>query len=729
MSNLALTAQLVELNNKFNKHSGFVVKGLGAVAAVAVGRYVFQIYSKTDGTKQVAIKENYGQKDKISVGTKFFKQLGFILKLLFPKLLSREVMWLFIHSATLVVRTFLSIYIAELDGRMVRSIVNTDLKQFVLDLSRWLAVAVPATFTNSAIRYCENKQALAFRSRLVNKAYSMYFKNQTYYRMNNMDTRIPNADQSLTDDITDFTTLLAHLYSHLTKPVLDIILISRQLINNAHDVGSASKLPAFVSFITTMTTVGVLRLLSPRFGQLIAERAKRNGYLRYIHSRVIQNAEEIAFYGGENVEHNLLTKCYKKVVEQNDIIYQKRLWYITLEQFFMKYVWSSAGLIMIAIPAITAKGYKDDADEAAIAEWENLGEGQQVSRRTEAFTFSRNLLVNSADALERIISSYKEVTELAGYVSRVYNMFHVFDDVSKGCYVRSSEVKDIDPELIRIAGDIRESDRDIILEDVPVITPNSDVVVRKLTLQVTEGTHLLITGPNGCGKSSLFRILSGLWPVYAGKLIKPSPSTMFYIPQRPYMTIGSLRDQVIYPDCHQDMLKKGITDEDLKKILETVHLYHVVTREGGWDSQADWKDVLSGGEKQRMGMARLFYHKPLYALLDECTSAVSIDVEGKIFEACKAAGIVLLTISHRPSLWKYHTHILRFDGEGGYSFSLLDCDTQLSLLDEKQNLEEQLGKIPTMQARLEEINTIMSTAPSKKSPSTESFQELNETSS
>ncbi|KAL0277805.1 UNVERIFIED_CONTAM: hypothetical protein PYX00_004963 [Menopon gallinae] len=636
------------------------------------------------------------------VNKDFAVDLWKLVKLMIPGPMSPEVGLLTVHTSALIARTFLSIYVASMEGTMVKHIVRKDVRNFSIFLLKWLAVAVPATFINSLIRYLEKKISLAFRSRLVEHSYKLYFSDQIYYKVSNLDGRIENADHRLTDDISTFTESVAHLYSHITKPLLDCALITFALARSSQKMGVSSVPgPLLAAFVICCTGL-ILKCVSPKFGVLVAEEANRKGFLRSIHSRVITNAEEIAFYGGHKVELGCLQNAYNQLTDQMNRIYAKRLWFIMLEQFLMKYVWSGTGMIMVSLPIIA--GFTSSKDESG-----EMG----VSERTQYLTTARNLLMNGADAVERLMSSYKEIVELVGYTSRVGEMLRVFEDTKRGNYIKttanaSKTTKNAAGFALEFEngrpiakGHVSETvDGTISVVNVPIVTPNCDVVVPSLTLKVSPGQHILITGPNGCGKSSLFRILSGLWPIYAGHLYKPLQRDMFYVPQRPYMSLGSLRDQVIYPDTVDEMKQKGFTDRDLEKFLGLVFLNYIVDREGGWDATADWKDVLSGGEKQRMAMARIFYHKPKYALLDECTSAVSIDVESRIYQACKDAGITLLTITHRPSLWKFHTHLLQFNGEGGWKLEKLDSTVRLTLKEEKQQLEEQLANVPASQERL-----------------------------
>lgn len=254
----------------------------------------------------------------------------------------------------------------------------------------------------------------------------------------------------------------------------------------------------------------------------------------------------------------------------------------------MKYVWSGTGKVMVSLPILTGSS-------EGITRQVGDNDDSRVSERTQYLTTARNLLISASDAIERLMSSYKEIVALAGYTYRVAGMLNVFEETSQGLYSKATVFNntELNEGIIefqngkpiakgRIIYTDNTGNMSISLHAVPVVTPNCDIVVPSLSLCIEMGVHLLITGPNGCGKSSLFRILSGLWPIYAGELHIPRPvenkPCMFYIPQRPYMSIGSLCDQIIYPDTREDMNRKGITEDELKVILKLVSLEHIAQR-------------------------------------------------------------------------------------------------------------------------------------------------------
>ncbi|ORX53226.1 hypothetical protein DM01DRAFT_1306277 [Hesseltinella vesiculosa] len=654
----------------------FIVRSVLSIRQAVIQ---FQKYQPKSTSSDPAKK-----KKKADVDMAFLKQLQRLLKIVMPGLASKEFGMLVVHSGFLVFRTILSVYIAYLDGRIVSALVQGKVRDFVIGILWWMTVAVPATYTNSMLTYMQSKLALQFRTRLTTFIHKQYLTDMTFYTMSNLDDRIKNADQCITVDTMKFSNSLSELYSNLAKPILDVFIYNYQLSRN---VGLEGVLA--ISLIIRLSSL-IVRTYTPSFGKLAAAEGHLEGEFRFRHSRIIENAEEIALYNGQEIEKSVLDKSYQNLIRHVNRIFRLRVPHGMLEDFIIKYFWGAGGLLLCAMPVFFKAGG---------------GAARSVGARTEGFVTNRRLLLSSSDAVGRIMYAYKEISELAGYTSRVVDLLDVFEDVKAGRYQKrlvSSVSTDANAKQLQGRGEIKQSEN-IEFKDVPIVSPNGDVLVPKLTFHVKPGMHLLIVGPNGCGKSSLFRILGGLWPVYGGTVNKPDHKDIFYIPQRPYLSLGTLRDQILYPDTVQDMAARGVTDADLLDILKVVQIENVVEREGGWDAEKEWSLALSGGDKQRIAMARLFYHAPRYAILDECTSAVSMDIEKIMYTHATALGISLLTVSHRPSLWQYHNYILQYDGQGGYVFTKLDAQKRLALQEEKNAIEAKLLEIPKLEARLQEL--------------------------
>eukprot|EP00744_Colponema_vietnamica_P005328 GILI01007811.1.p1 GENE.GILI01007811.1~~GILI01007811.1.p1 ORF type:complete len:670 (-),score=211.37 GILI01007811.1:129-2138(-) len=612
-----------------------------------------------DNASQASSEAGAKKGGKGRVDGEFIRRIKVLLKIAVPGVKSREFLLLLLLSAFLVVRTFLSIYLAAVNGGVVKAIVDRDFKSFVSRIGFLALFSMPASYVNSYLDYLQKVLAIRFRRRLTDYFHESYLKDMCFYQLSNLDSRISNPDQRLTQDIDKWAQSLASLYANFTKPLLDIVLFSRKL---AELVGLGGPLAVILWYFVSGI---IIRVVSPPFGKLTAEEQRLEGDYRGCHNDLLSHAEEIAFYRGSDWEKNRINSSFNSLVRHINRVLDKRLFMGCFDSMLVKYGAVMVGYAVVGLP-VFGPGRQEYLARI----------GSDPAVITRDYVRNSSLLINLAKAIGRIVVSYKEVQSLAGFTSLVYEFKEVLEDLKKGTYKRT-QVTDAKVSF-QDRGELVRSDR-IEFKDVPIVSPNGDILIEKLCFTVNPGMNLMIAGPNGCGKSSMFRILGELWPVFGGTIFKPDPADIFYIPQRPYLPNGTLRDQVIYPHSVGQMKARGITDESLLKLLEVVHLSYLVDREGGWDKCNAWNDVLSGGEKQRIAMARLFYHQPKFAILDECTSAVSMDVEGIMYSYCKQIGITLLTVSHRPSLWKYHEYILRFDGAGNYKFEPLSHDEVPSL--------------------------------------------------
>lgn len=227
----------------------------------------------------------------------------------------------------------------------------------------------------------------------------------------------------------------------------------------------------------------------------------------------------------------------------------------------------------------------------------------------------------------------------------------------------------------------------IAFEDVSVVTPTGMKLIAGLTFKVEPGENLLICGHNGAGKSSIFRCLGGLWPVAQGCITCPHNGSgegglfgaVYYLPQKPTNILGTLSDQLTYPA----RVPGGLPEHELRRWLSYVGIDYLVdaaAKAGTLNEESDWAMQLSLGEQQRLGIARVLYHRPRFAILDECTSAVSKDTERWLFEVANALGISCVTITHRPALQEHHHQMLRLTGtlqEDGRGWELSTMATGL----------------------------------------------------
>ncbi|KAL8834338.1 MAG: hypothetical protein Q9170_003792 [Blastenia crenularia] len=620
----------------------------------------------------------------------FLHQFLSLLSIMIPHWNSKESGLLLSQGVFLLLRTYLSLVVTRLDGEIVRDLVAGNGRGFLWGIVKWCGIGGFASYTNAAIKFLQSKVSIAFRTRLTRYIHDLYLHdNLNYYKVLNLDGGIGQGiDQYICNDIALFTESAASLYSSIGKPLVDLFVFNYQLFRSLGPLGITGLL---ANYIVTATA---LRRLSPPFGKLKAVEGRREGDFRLLHSRLISNAEEIAFYGGADIEKVFLDAGFKDLTNWMEGIYRLKIRYNMLEDFVLKYSWSAFGYLISSLPVFLPdwSGLANRPDPALPSD-PLLPEPSSNPQHTrmQSFITNKRLMLSLADAGGRMMYSLKDLSELAGYTFRVYSLISTLHRVHAGAYAPPRHTHPEPFSLADVHGTVQRGYDGIRLENCPLIAPAplhqlpGSPLTDPLTFTLPAGAHTLISGPNGSGKSSIARVVAGLWPPYRGLVSRSrnmGADGIMVLPQRPYLSIGTLRDQVIYPHNEIDMRESGRSDRDLKSVLEAVRLGYLPDREGGWDTRKEWKDVLSGGEKQRMGFARLLYHEPRFAVVDEGTSAVSSDVEGLLYERCKARGITVVIISTRVSLKRYCDYSLTLGLENEEHNFIEDVEREYDIEDE-----------------------------------------------
>ena len=463
--------------------------------------------------------------------------------------------------------------------------------------------------------YLRQMLTISWRTWMTEQYLARWMQGQVYYRLQMLRSDTDNPDQRISEDINQFVSLTLTLFVGVLKQLTTLGAFAVVLWNLSGlitiPIGDAEftvyGYMFWLSLLYSVLGTYFVHLVGKKLIRLNFDQQRYEADFRFSMMRVRENSESIAFYRGERAEGVGFKERFANVI--------KNYWGLMRRTKLLNFYVNGYGQLAIIFPLIMAAP-RYYAGEIALG-----GLMQTIS------AFGR-----VQDALSFFVDSYSSIAELAAVIQRLTGFTEHMEECAR---VKST--------IERGEGTANE----LTLQDLSITLPDGLPLLTACTLALPHGSRILVTGASGAGKSTLLRALAGIWPYGSGTITLPAGAKRLFLPQRPYLVLGSLRRALSYPRT------AAASDEEIARILTCVGLDHFSAR---LDDVDDWSRILSLGEQQRLAFARILLIRPDWIFLDEATSALDEPRERALYELLhqELPSASIISIGHRSTLFALH---------------------------------------------------------------------------
>ncbi|MDD6189532.1 MAG: ABC transporter ATP-binding protein/permease [Clostridiales bacterium] len=501
---------------------------------------------------------------------------------------------------------------------------NRDAQLWMQQIGVFLIVGVAMVFSGTFNTYITSWIQVRWKRWMTSYYMDLWLSNNTHYKMQVTGSETDNPDQRISEDIIQFIT---YTWTYTFSFVQNLLTMGTYLVM-LWDLSATIPLiigGVDISFpgyfiVIAIVYAAITTLISHIFGKQLSRlnynQQMYDANFRYSLVRIRECSEQIALLNGEEVEHARAMSIFG-----DSVLNTFRTMNRTLKHGMVTTTLAYADAMMFTFllgPAYFFHGAMD-----------GYGTFMQV-----------------ATAFQNVVNSFKwfytNYTGLAIYIA-VIDRLYAFNEI----YERTEAIVN-ESKLKRTENDKGE----IEVKDLDVYLPTGHLQISAKDLVITQGEKILIKGRSGAGKTTLFRVLAGIWPYADGNISLPADKKVIVLPQKPYFPIGTLIEAVSYP-----MPAGTYTREEIRQALVDVGMPQLVDR---LDEVAHWNMILSGGEQQRLGIARAMLYDPDFLFFDEATASLDEKSEAELYSMIleRMKKTTLISIGHRSSLQQYHSRVI-----------------------------------------------------------------------